>query len=266
MRRAAVLVVWSFLAAAQIARAADAAVLWTGKVQPLLDVNCVKCHGPLQQKSGLELDNLEALLKGGDDGAVIVRGKPLESRLYKNLASDAEQHMPPKKQLAEADRKVVREWIAAINAAETNPTPKPYPPRHFDSVTQAIDTLISEGWRQRKVKPAAAVDDRTWCRRVYLDLAGRICTAQELQAFIDAPANSKRAALVDRLLAADEYPVRMRELWDVFLMGRPKRERTEDQRKKNGWWAFLENGFRTNRPWDETVHAILLARSTEPED
>jgi mono/diheme cytochrome c family protein len=266
MRRAAVLVVWSFLAAAQIAGATDAAVLWTSKVQPLLDVNCVKCHGPLQQKSGLELDNLEALLKGGDDGAVIVPGKPLESRLYKNLASDAEQHMPPKKQLAEADRKVVREWIAAINAAETNPTPKPYPPRHFDSVTQAIDTLVSEGWQQRKVKPASAVDDRTWCRRVYLDLAGRICTTQELQAFIDAPAHSKRAALVDRLLASPEYPVRMRELWDVFLMGRPKRERTEDQRKNNGWWAFLENGFRTNRPWNEMVHAILLARPDKPED
>src|SRR5580658_4029101 len=135
MRRAAVLGFWSFLAAAQFAVAADSAVLWSSQVQPLLDVNCVKCHGPLQQKSGLELDNIEALMKGGDDGAVIVPGKPQESRLYKNLASDAEQHMPPKKQLTEADRKVVREWIAAISAAEVNPTPKPHPPRHFDSVT-----------------------------------------------------------------------------------------------------------------------------------
>ena len=266
MCREAILALWGFFAAAQIASATDAAVLWTDKVQPLLDVNCIKCHGPLQQKSGLELDTIDALMKGGDDGAVIVPGKPQESRLYKNLASDAEQHMPPKKQLTEADRKAVREWIASMSAAAIEPATKPRAPRHFESVTQAIDTLISEGWQQRKVKPASAVDERTWCRRVYLDLAGRICTTAELQAFLDAPADSKRAALVDRLLASDEYPSHMRELWDVFLMGRPKRERTEDQRKKNGWWAFLENGFRSNRPWNDMVRAILLARPNQPED
>ena len=266
MCRKPILAVWGFFAAAQIAGATDAATLWTSKVQPLLDFNCVKCHGPLQQKSGLELDNIDTLMKGGDDGAVIVPGKPLASRLYKNLASDAEQHMPPKKQLTEAERTAVREWIACMSAADVNPAPVPRPPRHFESVTLAIDTMIAEGWKQRRVKPAAPVEDRTWCRRVYLDLAGRICTATELQTFLDAPAGSRRIALVDRLLASDEYPARMRELWDVFLMGRPTRERTEDQRQKNGWWAFLENGFRTNRPWDQMVHAILLARSAKPED
>ncbi len=266
MRRKSLFALLSIVAAAQIAGATDADVLWSNKVQPLLDVNCVKCHGPLQQKSGLELDTIDALLKGGDDGAVIVAGKPQESRLYNNLASDAEQHMPPKKQLTDADRKAILEWISAISSTDGKPTPKPRSLRHFDSVTQAVDTLIAEGWQQRNVKPAPEVDDRTWCRRIYLDLAGRICTPAELQAFLDTPADSKREALVDRLLASDEYPVRMRELWDYFLMGRPKRERTEDQRKKNGWWAFLENGFRNNRPWNDMVHAILLARPSLPED
>src|SRR5579862_7212747 len=179
-------VLCGILAAAQIAGATEASVLWSSKVQPLLDINCIKCHGPLQQKSGLELDTIDALMKGGDDGAVIVPGKPQESRLYNNLASDAEQHMPPKKQLTEGDRKVIREWISAISSADTNRTPQPHAPRHFSSVTQAVDTLIAEGWQQRKVKPAAEVDDRTWCRRIYLDLAGRICTPAELQAFLGA--------------------------------------------------------------------------------
>jgi len=266
MCRIAILALSGFLAAAQIAGATDAAMLWSSKVQPLLDVNCTKCHGVLQQKGGLELDAIETLMKGGDDGAVVVPGKPQDSPLYKNLAADADPHMPPKKQLMEAERKVVREWIAAMSAAPVEAAAKPRPLRQFDSVTLAIDTLVAEGWKERKVKPAAAVDERTWCRRVYLDLAGRICTAGELKAFLDAPAESRRAALVDRLLASDEYPVRMRELWDVFLMGRPKRERSEDQRKNNGWWAFLENGFRTNRPWDEMVHAILVGRAEQPED
>jgi hypothetical protein len=58
----------------------------------------------------------------------------------------------------------------------------------------------------------------------------------------------------------------MRELWDVFLMGRTRRENGEDRRKENGWWGFLENSFRTDRPWNETVYAMLIGRSDKPED
>ncbi len=266
MRLKSVHIFCGILIAARIASGTEASLLWSSKVQPILDVNCVKCHGPLQQKSGLELDNIEMVIKGGDDGAVIVPGKPQESRLYNNLASNADPHMPPKKQLSEADMKAVGEWITSMSAAEVAASAHPRPARHFDSITQAVDTLISEGWAERNVKPAAEVDDRTWCRRVYLDLAGRICTPAELQAFTSDQASSKRAGLVDKLLASDEYPVRMRELWDYFLMGRPKREKTEGQRQKNGWWSFLENNFRANRPWNEMVHAILVARPARPED
>jgi mono/diheme cytochrome c family protein len=255
-----------FFAAAQIARGANANALWTGKVQPILDKNCVKCHGPLQHKGGLEMDTIEMLVKGGDDGAVLAPGKPKESQLYKNIAPEAEQHMPPKKQLSEADRDAVRDWIAAMTVSPVTAPPKPKPPRKFDSVTQAVDAFISEGWKQRKLKPAAPVDDRTWCRRVYLDLAGRISTPAELKAFLESPAKSRRAALVDKLLASDEFPAHMRELWDVFLMGRPKDARSEESRKKNGWWTFLENSFRPNHPWDATVRAMLVARPEKAEE
>ena len=248
------------------APAADPAALWTAKVQPIFDVNCVKCHGPLEQKSGLELDTPQAVLKGSEDGAVVVPGNPEKSLLFQNLAAKADPHMPPKKQLTDAERDSVRAWIAAMSGAAADPAPKPKPARHFDGITQAIDTLIGEGWEERGVKPVAAVDDRTWCRRLYLDLAGRIPTQAESGEFLASKAEGKRGALVDRLLASEEYAVRMRELWDVFLMGRGKRENNEDRRKQNGWWAFLENAFRKNRPWNETVHDFLTARPDKPEN
>ena len=232
--------------------------MWARKVQPLFDVQCVKCHGPIEQKGGLELDTPQAVLKGGDDGAVIVPGKPEESPLFKNLAAGADPHMPPKKQLSDAERETVRTWIAAMTVA---PVQKEAVARQFESVTAAIDTLIADGWRARGVKPATTADDRTWCRRLFLDLVGRIPTQEELAGFLASADADKRGALVDRLLASDEYPVRMRELWDVFLMGRGKRGNQEDRRIKNGWWSFLETAFRTNRPWNETVRAFLAARS-----
>ena len=244
---------------------ADAAALWTGRVQPLFDVHCVKCHGPIEQKSGLELDTPAAVLKGGDDGVVVVPGKPEESRLYLNLAAHADPHMPPKKQLTESERELVREWIATLAVTPTESAPRPATVRQFESVTQAVDTLIAGGWDRRGIQPAPAADERTWCRRLYLDLAGRIPTRTEWEGFQASSADSKRAALVDCLMASDDYAVRMRELWDVFLLGRVKRERHEERRRENGWWAYLEGSFRTNRPWDQTVRDLLVARPDCPE-
>ena len=61
----------ALLAAGSLFGADDANTLWAQKVQQLLDENCVKCHGTLKQKSGLELDTLEGVLKGSEDGAII---------------------------------------------------------------------------------------------------------------------------------------------------------------------------------------------------
>jgi mono/diheme cytochrome c family protein len=253
------------LAAAPFACGEDAAALWARKVQPLFDVQCVKCHGPLEQKSGLELDTPEAVMKGGESGAVVIPGKPEASLLYQQLVAGADPHMPPKKQLTDAERETIRQWIAAMAASPAAPQPKAAESRKFDSVTQAIDTLLAESWQKSGVQPAPAAGDRTWCRRLYLDLAGRIPTGAELDEFLRSSSDTKRADLVDRLLASNEYPVRMRELWDVLLMGRARRDNQDERRQKNGWWGFLENAFRTNRPWNETVHDLLVARQDRPE-
>lgn len=264
LRPAAIFSLLTFIAALA-AHGADAARIWSTKVQPLLDAQCVKCHGPIEQKNGLELDTVQAALKGSEDGPVLVPGKPEESSLYLALTAKADPHMPPKKQLSDAERDAVREWIAALTPMQVKPGGEKPAPRSFGSIPEAIDTLVAEGWQQRGVTPAASVDERTWCRRVYLDLAGRIPTPAEAEAFLHAPAATRRAELVDRLLAAPEYAVHLRELWDVFLMGRGK-PGDSDARRTGGWWKFLETAFRENRPWNETVRAVLIARADQPQN
>jgi mono/diheme cytochrome c family protein len=246
-------------------QADDAAQFWTAKVQSLFDVHCVKCHGPLERNGDLELDTPEAVMRGGAEGQVIAPGRPNESRLYQYLAPDSDPHMPPEKQLTDEQREVVRQWILLLGQASTGgpaagersgAAQAPV----FDSPIQAIDTLVAESWMRREVTPAPMADDRTWCRRVYLDLAGRIPTTDELDLFLYSSEASKRQELVDKLLSSEAYAVRMRELWDVFLMGRGKRRNYEERRKDNGWWEFLEQAFSQNRPWNETVSDMLVAR------
>lgn len=251
------------------ASAQDSARLWTQKIQPLLDMHCVKCHGPLEQNGDLNLDTPEAVARGGSGGKAVVPGAPENSPLYQYLAPDSDPHMPPEKQLTEGQRSDVSEWILALgrDSAEDAGREKQPPsanPRVFSSPAEAIDAFIETGWEQRGVTPASPTDDRTWCRRVYLDLAGRVPTADELHEFLYASGANKRRNLVERLLASEAFSVHMRELWDVFLMGRGKRGNSEDRRRENGWWTFLEVGFRENRPWNEFVREMLVARPQSP--
>src|SRR4026209_1733103 len=43
-------------------------------IKPIFEKSCIKCHGPEKQKGKLRLDSLAAVLKGGQDGKVILPG------------------------------------------------------------------------------------------------------------------------------------------------------------------------------------------------
>ena len=81
------------------------------KAMELLKAECFACHNEEKKKGGLILTSREALLKGNDEGAVVVPGKPDSSRLARALLADSDPHMPPKKQLTDAQIRIIRDWI-----------------------------------------------------------------------------------------------------------------------------------------------------------
>ena len=104
-----------FVAASVSLARADDPVDFTKQVKPLLELNCVKCHGEDQQKGKFRLDTREGALKGGSNGTALVPGKPAESKLYMSttLAPDHDDVMPPKKEtkLTPAQTAVLKDWI-----------------------------------------------------------------------------------------------------------------------------------------------------------
>ncbi|MBG89365.1 MAG: hypothetical protein CMO80_21060 [Verrucomicrobiales bacterium] len=77
----------------------------------VLSDNCFRCHGAEKRKGDLVLDSREGMMKGGDTGDVIDLDSPAESMIYKLLAKNADPHMPPKKQLSDAEIEAVKDWI-----------------------------------------------------------------------------------------------------------------------------------------------------------
>src|SRR5258706_3993097 len=74
----------------------DQAELFEKRVSSILADTCFKCHGADKQKGGLRLDSRAALLKGGDDGAVVVVGDPDKSKLIQSVRHESEKKMPEK--------------------------------------------------------------------------------------------------------------------------------------------------------------------------
>src|SRR5687767_11705058 len=95
------------------ANAADK-IDFSREIRPILEVHCLSCHDVEKPKAGLRLKTRADAIKGGDDGASLVPGKPSESPLYTTtiLPADHEDAMPPKgERLLKEQTEKLRLWI-----------------------------------------------------------------------------------------------------------------------------------------------------------
>lgn len=95
-------------------RAPENSVSFEKDVWPIFEDRCMTCHGSMNMGK-LRLDSKERLLKGGEDGAVIVAGKPDESLLYRRIMLPADDFdiMPAEGEpLTDDQKETIRLWIA----------------------------------------------------------------------------------------------------------------------------------------------------------
>jgi hypothetical protein len=88
-----------------------AADFFEGKIRPLLLTRCIECHGAKKQESGLRLDSREGILKGNDEGPVVLLTRPERSRLLLAVRHEGGIEMPPDGKLAADEVAALAEWI-----------------------------------------------------------------------------------------------------------------------------------------------------------
>lgn len=94
--------------------AADAKVDFTKDIKPILDKNCVNCHGDEKQKGKLRLDFKGAAMKGGKGGPALVAGDVEKSELFRRitLPKSDDDFMPSEGEpLTKEQIELIREWI-----------------------------------------------------------------------------------------------------------------------------------------------------------
>jgi hypothetical protein len=105
-------------------------------------------------------------------------------------------------------RPVGRLALAAGVALAVVPRPAPAAeggPPPAAEVSAEVDRLVLARLAQLGIEPAPLCSDETFVRRVFLDAIGTLPTLGETRAFLVSRSEGKRAALVERLLAREEF-------------------------------------------------------------
>ncbi len=112
---------------------------------PVFDAKCVSCHGPSKVKGSLRLDTYDRLMRGGEDGAIVIPGNPDRSTLFKRitLPKDDKKFMPSegKPPLNPEEIAWIKAWIQQGASPEMKTLaginlPEPY---HEEPVPQVGD-------------------------------------------------------------------------------------------------------------------------------
>jgi len=261
--------------------------LFRKNIKPLLEANCIRCHNSQLKRSGFDLSTREALLRGGDTGAVIVPGDAKSSVLYKRISHLEQPGMPfGGQKLADTAIAQVAEWInsgapydgtlAAGNAVMSHwafklPVRPPVPEvKNRAFVWNPIDAFVAAAQEKRGLQPVAFADKRTLLRRVYLDLIGLPPTPEEMNAFLADNSKDAYEKVVDKLLASPRYGERWGRHWmDIWRYSdwygwRAQNQVRYSQRHIWHWRDWIIESVNKDKGYDEMIVEMLAGDELAP--
>lgn len=241
------------------------------EVRSVLAHNCYNCHGEAKQKGGLRLDKKEFVLKGGENGPVLVAGNPEKSEMIRRVKLPAghEDAMPTKgKHLSQHDIELLEYWIkqgapwpsgaqkSIYKVAALEPRLPELPPP-VNGLTNPIDRFVNVYFQKNKLAWQRPVDDRTYVRRVYLDVIGLLPTPDQIRQFERDTTRDKRTILVNALLNRNaDYAQHWLTFWnDALRNDYTGTGYITDGRKDITTWLYTS--LKANKPYNQFVRELI---------
>jgi hypothetical protein len=299
------LLIWPFAAPAQspspalpadhAARMKAGTALFTASIRPVLQAQCLDCHGGEKTRAGFSLASREALLTGGDSGPAISLSSPPDSLLLALIRHDEEPFMPAKKpRLPEETLTAFLRWIE-LGApydrplVETSPppaeltvtasdrdfwsfrplafTPPPPPANSTTGPHRDIDRFLSSAQTAAGVTPNPEADRRTLARRAALSLTGLPPTPEAVDTFLTDPRPDAWSRFIDSLLASPAFGEHQARQWmDVARFAESSGfEHDSDRPSAYHYRDFLIQAFNSDLPWDRFTAWQLAGDELAPD-
>lgn len=261
------------------------------RIRPLFYNNCYNCHSADNKEAGgLRVDDINALLKGGNSGPGVVPGDPDNSVLIARVTHpNDDRTMPPDNRLEEIQIEDLKQWIRegavwpslelpadADQTYEEGVVPNEYllgshwawqplatpevPEIPMDSPLafwhkSPIDKFVLSRQLKLGLAPTKDASRATLLRRLSYDLTGLPPTEDELLAFLLDESPSALETVVDRLLESPAFGERWGRQWlDVARYG----ESTGSARNlpyPHAWRYrdYVIDSFNADKPFDKFI-------------
>ena len=209
---------------------------------PIFQAKCIACHGQENPPGNLDLRTLEGILKGGENGPVVVEGASEQSILIRMVSSGS---MPPPgvgSGLTDQEVQSLRAWIDSSHFGSdlTTQERQTFSPAEAPEITEKdrgfwafrkpvatalpqvrnknrlrtpIDAFILARLESKGLGLSAEAPRPTLMRRAYFDLIGLPPTLEEMEAFLSDSSPDAYERLIDRLLESPHYGERWARHW-----------------------------------------------------
>ena len=269
---------------------------FSNEVRPLLEANCIKCHGgedkngKVKVKSGLQLISRKGIVMGGEHGSAFDEKEPGKSLLLHVISyEDDDLKMPPKSQLEPEVVAVFKEWverglpwtpgdadrlvevhvekseITEINETTKNywsykPMVRPEVPKVDDAEWAGpIDAFLYAGIRKAGLHPNAEASRGKLIRRAYYNMIGLPPSLAEVREFENDQSADAWEKVVDRLLASTAYGEKWGKHW-LDVMRYAETNGFERDLEKAMVWRYRDyviDAFNEDKPYDEFLREQL---------
>lgn len=267
----------------------ESRVDYNTQIKPLLNKNCIACHGGVKKASGFSLlFKHEALAPAESGKPAIIPGDAEGSEMIRRLTlDDPDERMPLDHPALKPDEiELLRNWID--QGAEWGdhwayqPVEKPELPKigtfwsrlglaeseETNWVKNEIDYFILDKLKQEQLTPSPQADRATLIRRLSLDLTGLPPTPKEVDNFVNDKAPDAYEKVVDQLLKSPAYGERWTGMWlDLARYADTKGYERDPGRKIWRYRDWLIKAFNADKPFDQfTVEQLagdLLPNRTD---
>src|SRR3954469_12486751 len=263
----------------------DDRIDYSTQVKPIINKNCITCHGGVRAKSNFSLLFREqALAKTKSGKYAIVPGDPDKSEMIRRLTlDDPEERMPfHHEPLTKEEIEILRKWIKQgaqwgenWSYVALKPVEVPMPKKFFGLIStksnwakNEVDYFILDKLQQNSLQPSPQADKATLLRRVSLDITGMPAPQHIATKFLNDNTTHAYEELVDSLLTSKRYGEKWTSMWlDLARYADTKGYERDDSRNIWRYRDWLIDAFNNNMPYDsfliKQIAGDLLPNATD---
>ena len=260
---------------------------FNSQIKPLLNKQCLACHGGVKQAGGVSLLFQEEAYGKGKSGKIcIVPGHPEQSEMIKRLSTkDEDDRMPYHKSPLKAEEiELLTRWVK--QGAEWGQHWAYQPPKYATlptpSVWEDLQNFFSQRWEKNEIDyfvkqkldsehltSSPEADRVTLIRRVCFDVTGLPPTAAMIEKYKLAPNwDLAYQQLVNELLASPAYGERWAAMWlDLARYSDSRGYQKDNERTIWRYRDWVVQAFNADKPFDqftkEQLAGDLLPQPTD---